>query len=98
MNFKDLDEAKWAVKNILKMNAEDIIMGYNDGSFRPNKPVTHAEAVVLTIRAAGLQSEIESQVADAVYLPFKDAKSIPGWAQKAVAVAVEKGYLQVSKT
>jgi len=94
MNFKDLDEAKWAVKNILKMNAEDIIMGYNDGSFRPNKPVTHAEAVVLTIRAAGLQSEIESQVADAVYLPFKDAKSIPGWAQKAVAVAVEKGYLQ----
>lgn len=93
MKFKDLQEASWAMKNILKMNANDIIMGYTDGSFRPNKPVTHAEAVVLTMRAAGLQSEIDSKVADAVYLPFKDAKSIPNWAQNAVAVAVEKGYL-----
>jgi hypothetical protein len=94
MKFKDLKEASWAMKNILKMNAEDIIMGYNDGSFRPNKPVTHAEAVVLTMRAAGLQSEIDSNVASAVYLPFKDAKSIPVWAKNAVAAAVEKGYLQ----
>ncbi len=94
MKFKDLQEAAWAMKNILKMNAKDIIMGYTDGCFRPNKPVTHAEAVVLTMRAAGLESEIDSKVADAVYLSFKDAKSIPGWAKNAVAVAVEKGYLE----
>lgn len=94
MKFKDLKEASWAMKNILKMNAENIIAGYTDGNFRPNKPVTHAEAVVLTMKAAGLQSEIDSIVADKVYLPFKDAKSIPSWAKKAVATAVEKGYLQ----
>ena len=94
MKFKDLQQASWAMKNILKMNAENIIAGYNDGSFRPNKPVTHAEAVVLTMKAAGLQSEIDSKTIDKVYLPYKDAKSIPVWAKKAIAVAVEKGYLQ----
>ncbi len=93
MTFKDMHEAQWALKHILKMKAKNIIMGYEDGSFKPNKPVTRAEAVVLTMRAAGLQTEIDNTVANSVYLPFKDFKSIPLWSQKAVALAVQKGYL-----
>lgn len=93
MTFNDADQAKWALQQILKMKAENIISGFEDGSFRPNKTVTRAQAVVLTMRAAGLQTEIENIVADSVYLPFKDAKSIPVYAKKAVALAVQKGYL-----
>lgn len=91
--FRDMNQAKWALQQILKMSAENIIKGYEDGSFRPNKPVTHAEAVVLTMKAAGLQDEIDSTVSDSVYLPFKDAGQIPSWARNAVVIAVEKGYL-----
>ncbi len=94
LKFKDLNEALWALKQITKMRAANIISGYEDGSFKPNKPVTRAEAVVLTMRAAGFQNEIEQTVAESVYLPFKDAKSIPVWARKAVALAVQKGYLE----
>lgn len=93
-NFKDMHEAAWAIRHMYKMKAENIIKGYEDGTFRPNKPVTHAEAVVLTMRAAGLQDEVDNYVVNAVYLPFKDANSIPDWALKAVALAAEKGYLE----
>ncbi len=96
MKFKDMNEAKWALKHVLKMNAEEIIKGYEDGSFRPNKPVTHEEAVVLTMLAAGLKDEISQTVTDSVYLPFKDAGRIQSWAKKAVIVAVKKGYLDAS--
>ena len=97
-NFKDVGEAKWALKHVMKMRLENIIMGYQDGTFKPNKPVTRAEAVVLTIRAAGLQDEVEQTVINSVYLPFKDAKSIPVWAKQAIAVAVERGYVAAAST
>lgn len=92
--FNDIDEAQWASKHVMKMKAENIINGYEDGSFKPNKPVTRAEAVVLTLKAAGLQNEIDSVVVDSTVLTFKDAKNIPAWAQKAVALAVKKGFLE----
>ncbi len=94
MKFKDIDEAKWALKSIMKMKAENIICGYEDGSFRPNKPVSKAEAVVLAMRAAGLQNEIDQMVVDSSLLVFKDAENIPLWAQKAIALALKKGYIE----
>jgi hypothetical protein len=97
-NFSDMKEAQWALKQIMKMKSSNIISGYSDGSFRPNKPVTHAEAVVMTMKAAGLQSEIDNFVVDSVYLPYKDANSIPNWAQKAVALAVYEKYLNASSS
>lgn len=98
VNFKDMKEAEWALKHVMKMKMQNIIAGYQDGTFKPNKPVTRAEAVVLTMRAAGLQEEIDQTVADSVYLSYRDAKDIPFWAQKAVYVAVKRGYLSAAAT
>jgi hypothetical protein len=97
MEFKDVESAKWAMKQISELKAKDIIAGYKDGSFQPNKPVTRAEAVAMVLKGTGLAEEVNQKVSDAVYgsvdLPFKDAKSIPQWAKGFLAVAVEKGYL-----
>ncbi|MFZ5641105.1 MAG: S-layer homology domain-containing protein [Bacillota bacterium] len=97
MEFKDGDSAKWAMKQISELKAKDIIAGYKDGTFQPNKPVTRAEAVTMVLKGTGLAEEVNQKVSEAVYgsvyLPFKDAKSIPQWAQGFIAVAVEQGYL-----
>jgi len=95
--FKDTDNAKWAVKPISELKAKDVITGYKDGSFQPNKPVTRGEAVVMVLKSTGLAEEVkqsvENSVYGSVYLPFKDAKNIPQWVKGSLAVAVEKGYL-----
>lgn len=94
MKFKDMNEAKWALKHVSKMFSKNIIIGYVDGSFGPNKPVTQAEAVVMTMRAAGFQQEIDSMVSESVYLPFRNSHGVPQWAQKAVSLAYQKGFLE----
>jgi len=98
INFGDMDQAQWAQKQVMKMRFKNVILGYKDGNFRPNKPVTRAEAVVMTMRAAGLQDEVDNTVVDSVYLPYKDAKNIPFWAAKAITAAVKRGYLSPVRT
>lgn len=97
MEFRDVNSAKWAIKQISELKAKDIIAGYKDGTFQPNKPVTRAEAVAMVLKGTGLAEEVSQKVSEAVYapvdLPFKDAKTIPQWAKGFLAVAVEKGYL-----
>lgn len=46
----------WAEKYISKAAANGIINGYTDGSFRPNQPITRAEAMAMTNRLLGRTS------------------------------------------
>lgn len=52
--FTDLKEDAWYSEAILYLHRKGIIGGYADGSFRPNKPVTRAEAVAMLGRALEL--------------------------------------------
>lgn len=91
MEFKDMKEAQWALKHITKMTAEGAIKGYQDGTFKPNKTVTRAEAVVMTMNK--VEKEGLLTVNDKVY--FKDDTSIPGWAKDQVHLAVYNGFIDV---
>lgn len=91
MEFNDMKEAKWALKHITKMTAEGAIKGYKDGTFKPNKTVTRAEAVVMTMNKVKKEGLIT--VNDNVY--FKDDAVIPGWAKDQVHLAVYNGFIDV---
>lgn len=88
--FDDTNEAAWARGYIGKMQALDVIKGYTDGTFKPNKPVTQIEAIVMAVRLMGLEDEVQAKPQD-VKLHFKDAKNVPHWAKRYVAVALENG-------
>ena len=45
MNFTDVPESHWAYKDIAKSVENEILLGYPDGTFRPDKEMTRAEAV-----------------------------------------------------
>ncbi|WP_052759746.1 S-layer homology domain-containing protein [Paenibacillus sp. DMB20] len=99
LKFKDMDDAPWAEGYILKMQSKHVFQGFQDGTFRPNKPVTRVEAIVTAVRLMGLEDEAKSKPADAK-LPFKDAdhlsKKFP-WAKGYVITALEQGLFDANE-
>ena len=60
--FSDLDSVAWAAEYIEEMADMGFIAGYEDGTFRPNKDVTHLEGLVLFSRAMGSNSEAVKEI------------------------------------
>lgn len=86
ISFSDVTERDWFRAEV----ARAVAAGYAQGSgglFRPNQPVTRAEAAAMLARAAGLAANEER--ADA----FADAAPIPAWARGSVGAAAEAGYM-----
>lgn len=86
ISFSDVTERDWFHAEVAKA----VTAGYAQGSgglFRPNQPVTRAEAAAMLARAAGIAAKEER--ADA----FADAASIPAWAKGSVGAAAEAGYM-----
>ena len=84
--FSDVPPNFWAAAKIEQAVQKKIVAGYPDGSFKPNKKVTHLEGVVILARYAGLPLKrvLEN--------PYPD---LPGrlWAAPYVNAAKEAGLL-----
>lgn len=48
--FKDVPDTHWASKAINELADKGIINGYEDGTFRPNEPITRAEIATIITR------------------------------------------------
>lgn len=100
LEFNDADEASWAVQAIGLMKSQAVLSGYEDGSFRPNKPVSRVEAVVAAVRLMGLEEEAQSKSTDSK-LAFTDAEAIDkkyNWAKGYIIVALEQGLFETSES
>ena len=49
-NFTDVDADDWYNTPISTLSSMGIIVGYNDGSFQPNAPITRAEFAAIAVR------------------------------------------------
>lgn len=77
----------WAAADIKAMVERGVISGYEDGSFRPDNPVTRVELVAFLVRLAGWQLPAGGQP------DFADLDAIPDWARAAVAAAQQHGLV-----
>lgn|GEM_PF-2204557 len=77
----------YAVEAVAQARAAGLLVGDDNGAFRPNANLTRAELAVIVARAAGLE------VSAGAVPSFQDADSIPAWAQPSVAAAVEAGLM-----
>ncbi|WP_310483803.1 S-layer homology domain-containing protein [Chamaesiphon sp. VAR_48_metabat_403] len=75
----------WAEPFIRSLVAKDIIKGYPDGTFKPDRPVTRAEFAALLNRAFELQS-VRSPA------KFKDVTA-RYWARTVIQKAYQSGFL-----
>jgi eukaryotic-like serine/threonine-protein kinase len=88
LTFKDKGTiGAWAVKAVQQAVELGIIHGYENGTFRPNANITHAEMISMVIRASGLSTD------NALQTGFSDDADIPKWAKPAVYRATETGII-----
>lgn len=76
--FSDVDSSAWYATYVTSAKQAGIISGYSDGTFRPNAPVTRAEALKILLTAAKLSvagapdSSFTDVVQTAWYADFVD--------------------------
>ncbi|MGB9661017.1 MAG: S8 family serine peptidase [Moorellaceae bacterium] len=72
----------WARGAVFAAWQRGLVVGFEDGTFRPAVPLTRAEAAALMVRYLGQRAP-----EPALNLPFKDWEQAPGWARKDLARA-----------
>ncbi|MCU6707468.1 family 10 glycosylhydrolase [Paenibacillus sp. J5C_2022] len=78
----------WAADAVRRAVKAGLINGYDDGTFRPDQPITRSEIATLAVRLLELEPVKEAK------LPFSDADDAPVWAQGYIAAAVEAGIMK----
>ncbi|MEK3883325.1 S-layer homology domain-containing protein [Paenibacillus sp. PL2-23] len=80
--------ADWAREAVASAAAADYVNGYEDGTFRPNEPISRAAMAVVIAAALGLGGQ------SALTTSFADDAAIPAWAKSAAESLKERGMMQ----
>ncbi|MDK2816594.1 MAG: hypothetical protein PWR22_1223 [Moorella sp. (in: firmicutes)] len=83
--FNDI-QGHWARDYILAFAAKDLVHGYPDGSFRPDRPVSRAEFICILLNCLGITPAPGAQTS-----AFSDTAN--HWARAQIAEAVLRGIL-----
>ncbi|MFD1735037.1 S-layer homology domain-containing protein [Bacillus salitolerans] len=81
--FTDVPNDFWAYEEIKYLTSKGVISGYQDGTFKPNNPVSRAQAVVMLARALDLPLDNRRN-------PFYDVSS-NHWAVQEISAIAEEG-------
>jgi len=87
IEFTDVPSDFWALPFISEMSARGIISGFEDGTFRPNQPITRAEF------AAMLREAFEQEPDERSAPSFGDVPA-DFWAASAIQKSYQIGYLE----
>lgn len=94
--YPDVDASRWSAAKIQWARENNIVSGYEDGTFQPTKPVTRAELMAVQRRAAEFAQTIEGKqavlVSDQPARDFSDIQS--HWA--ASVITEMSSYCQVA--
>jgi len=80
--YTDMDESHWAYQSIKFLTEVGVVVGYPDGTYKPDIPVTRAEFASMAIKALGQESTNVTQEID-----FDDITS-EFWAYNIIQKAV----------
>lgn len=88
-DFSDVSRNDWYADYVGYLAKYDIIKGYEDGTFRPDAPVTRAEFVAMAVRCYDLFDEIENTIANVKYNDLNSNH----WAYRDIAYATNEKWL-----
>lgn len=94
-SFKDLSKngkSGWAYDCVEELSKKNILKGYEDGSFKPNNPVSFLE-IMQILKTVLNPSQDEINSARALYLEFVNANGIVDWAKDAVCYNLYHGTI-----
>ncbi|MER3491694.1 MAG: beta-Ig-H3/fasciclin [Mastigocladus sp. ERB_26_2] len=86
-SFADVPADYWALPFIQALVARNVIVGYPDGTYKPDQPVTRAELAAMFQKAFTLNPVRQ--------LPAEGFRDVPAnfWAAPAIRAAYEAGFL-----
>ncbi|MHB1041669.1 MAG: S-layer homology domain-containing protein [Eubacteriales bacterium] len=85
VTFSDVSSTDWFYNEVAKAIKEGYITGYEDGTFKPNNPISRQEAAAILCRVLKIKPEVKP----AILSLFVDSESISEWAKASVSAAVE---------
>ena len=90
--FKDVPKSHWANQAINVSVSNGIMAGYPNNTFKPNEPVSRAEAMAAL--AKGIPCEMDTCKAEQILSKFCDGDKVPSWAKIPIAKTIETGALK----
>ncbi|MFS0836502.1 glycerophosphodiester phosphodiesterase family protein [Paenibacillus sp. 1P03SA] len=95
--FGDVGSADWFAGDVAAAAAAGLIGGYEDGSFRPQRPITREEQAAMLVRAlpyagAASAAALTEPQREEILARYTDSGKIV-WAQAEVAAAVHAGLM-----
>ncbi|WP_341280925.1 cadherin-like beta sandwich domain-containing protein [Paenibacillus sp. FSL H8-0537] len=94
--FSDVQTSAWYNQAIQTAVAYKLINGFEDGTFRPNEPITREQATVIIAKAmaiTGLKAGLSAANADDILLPYADANEAAAWARSSLADSLQGGVI-----
>jgi len=85
--YPDVPQGYWAGCDINTLTSNDVLAGYPDRTFKPNRPVTRAEMAAMAVKGLDLSCACPSASE-----MFRDVPS-DHWAARHIALAVENGLM-----
>jgi hypothetical protein len=92
IEVKDVPNTNPAFNDIQTVLKTGIMKGYRDNMFFPNQKVTRAEAFAIFAQAYGV-FQFPDQTVEAILAKYPDVESIPAWARKSWATALNEGFV-----
>jgi hypothetical protein len=94
--YRDVDSNRPEFRYIRAASQSRVAIGFDDGSFRFDNPITRQEAFVIAVRALGVASNMGLN--PTVVMPFTDSEQVAYWAMRHVDVAYMLGLIQPDAT
>ena len=85
--FADVPPNHWALSAIKKAYETGFIIGYPDGSFRPNHRIYRSDVLVALVNGLGMAADVPADLLNQLPQIYQDANKIPGYARNQVAIA-----------
>lgn len=83
--FKDVPTSDWAYPYIAALKEAGIIDGFQDGTFKPNAPITRNQMAKIIVNGYGLEPATE------INLPFSDTQTENNWAAPYIQTLFDLG-------
>lgn len=94
-SFKDVKETgntSWAYKYVDELSNKNILSGYEDGTFKPNNPVSFLETMQI-IKALLNPSEDELKLAREANMEIVNSNGVLDWAKDAICYNLYRGTI-----
>lgn len=91
ITYKDIKESHSLYDDFRRANAAGYMVGYEDGTIRPNDKITRQEVAAVVARLLNLKENKNSEL----FLALNDLEEIPQWSAGAVSTIVHKGYMKL---